>query len=71
MLLQQKTSKLSARKTIAEVGDDFDATMPASSGGGDIEGKDLDPDALAFIKAKRAVDDLQRAKKYEKKIGAH
>jgi len=26
--------------------------------GGDIEGRDLDPDALAFIMAKRKVDDL-------------
>ena len=33
------------------------------------EGRDIDPDALAFIKAKRKVDDLQKAKKYEKRIG--
>ena len=31
-------------------------TLPS----GEREGKDLDPDALAFIKAKRKVDDLQK-----------
>lgn len=34
----------------------------------EIEGRDVDPDALAFITAKRKVDDLQRAKKAEKRI---
>ena len=42
--------------------------MAAAEG---VEGKDIDPDALAFIKAKRKVDDLQKAKKAEKRIGAH
>lgn len=37
---------------------------------GEVEGRDLDPDALAFIKAKRNVDDLHKAKKLEKK-GVH
>lgn len=36
-----------------------------------VDGKDVDPDALAFIKAKTKVDDLQRAKKAEKRIAAH
>jgi len=36
-----------------------------------VDGKDIDPDALAFIKAKTKVNDLQRAKKAEKRIGAH
>lgn len=35
------------------------------------EGRDIDPDALAFIQAKRHVDDIQKAKKFEKRIGAH
>lgn len=35
---------------------------------GEVEGKDIDPDAMAFIHAKRKVDDLQRAKKQEKRI---
>lgn len=43
--------------------------MTASPNGKDLEGKDIDPDALAFIKAKRHVDDLQKAKKFEKRIG--
>jgi hypothetical protein len=43
--------------------------MGTSLPSGEREGKDLDPDALAFIKAKRKVDDLQKAKKYEKRIG--
>jgi hypothetical protein len=38
---------------------------------GEVEGKDIDPDALAFIAAKRNVDELQRAKKQEKRITAH
>ena len=54
-------------------GDDMDVTQDAAGlvrieG---VEGRDIDPDALAFIKAKRKVDDLQRAKKMEKRIGAH
>ena len=36
--------------------------------GGEIEGRDIDPDALAFIAAKRKVDDLHKAMKQEKKI---
>lgn len=35
------------------------------------EGKDIDPDAMAFIKAKRKVDDLHKAKRQEKKGGMH
>jgi hypothetical protein len=31
--------------------------------GGETEGKDLDPDALAYIRAKRNVDDLHKAKR--------
>lgn len=46
----------------------MDEGMPR---GGEVEGRDLDPDALAFIQAKRKVDDLQRAKKQEKRITAH
>ena len=53
-----------------DLGDELDADlMGASLPSGEREGKDLDPDALAFIKAKRKVDDLQKAKKYEKRIG--
>ena len=35
----------------------------------EIEGRDVDPDAMAFIKAKKKVDDLHKAKKMEKKTG--
>lgn len=35
--------------------------------GEETEGKDMDPDALAYIRAKRNVDDLHKAKKFEKK----
>ena len=35
--------------------------------GEEQEGKDIDPDAVAFIKAKRKVDDLHKAKRHEKK----
>lgn len=52
-----------------ESGDEGDGDIVKAVG--ETEGKDIDPDALAFIKAKRKVDDLQRAKKMEKKIGAH
>lgn len=31
----------------------------------------VDPDALAYIKAKRKVDELHKAKKMEKKGAAH
>jgi len=33
----------------------------------EIEGVHADPDAIAFIRAKKQVDDLSRAKKHEKK----
>ncbi len=39
--------------------------------GDGIEGRDTDPDAMAFIKAKRNVDDLHKAKRQEKKGGMH
>jgi hypothetical protein len=49
-----------SQKNIVDLGDDLegDAARP-----GDIEGRDVDPDAMAFIHAKRKVDDLQKAKK--------
>lgn len=31
------------------------------------EGMQVDPDAVAFIRAKKKVDDLNKAKKFEKK----
>ena len=37
--------------------------------GDEAEGVDVDPDALAFIKAKRKVDDLHKAKRFEKNGG--
>lgn len=51
--------------TFADMGDDEDAGLRAKP---EVEGRDIDPDALAFIAAKRKVDDLQRAKKAEKRI---
>lgn len=39
-----------------------------ATGGAELEGRDIDPEALAFIKAKRKVDDLHKAKKHEKKV---
>lgn len=33
----------------------------------EVEGRDADPDAVAFIKAKRKVDDLHKAKRQERK----
>jgi len=48
------------------MGDDHEQAEVKESG--DIEGRDIDPDAMAFIKAKRNVDDLQKAKKNEKRI---
>ena len=57
-------------KHIQDLGDEEDLGM-TSGFGGELEGKDIDPDALAFIKAKRHVDDLQKAKKFEKRIGGH
>lgn len=55
-----------------DLGDELDADLMGTQlPSGDREGRDIDPDALAFIKAKRKVDDLQKAKKYEKRIGGH
>jgi hypothetical protein len=60
------------RQLVVDIGDELDADLMGTQvPQGDREGKDIDPDALAFIKAKRKVDDLQKAKKYEKRIGAH
>lgn len=53
-----------------DFGDEEEANRIVAAAEG-AEGKDIDPDALAFIKAKRKVDDLQKAKKAEKRIGAH
>ena len=44
--------------------------MGNGAAAGDTEGVDVDPDALAFINAKKKVDDLHKAKKFEKKGGA-
>lgn len=54
-----------------DMGDDLAEGDLQGAPSGDKEGRDIDPDALAFIKAKRKVDDLQKAKKFEKRIGAH
>lgn len=60
----------SASKRIsADFGEEHD--LDATKAGQEVEGKDSDPDALAFIKAKKNVDDLQKAKKNEKRITAH
>jgi hypothetical protein len=45
---------------------DYDENSGTGTGG-EKEGTDVDPDALAFIKAKRKVDDMHKAKKLEKK----
>lgn len=58
---------MTTTKRLVDLGEDMEATRV----GGEIEAKDVDPDAVAFIKAKRNVDDLQRAKKQEKRITAH
>jgi len=58
-----------SQRNMHDSGDEGDGDNLKAAG--ETEGKDIDPDALAFIKAKRKVDDLQRAKKMEKKIGAH
>lgn len=63
--MQQSIKKLPADAFRQDDGDD-----EYEEKRGDIEGRDIDPDALAFIKAKRNVDDLHRAKKLEKK-GVH
>lgn len=43
--------------------------VPGETDGMDVEqmNENIDPDALAYIKAKRKVDDLHKAKKMEKK----
>ena len=51
--------------------DEIEEATRMAGGAEGVEGRDIDPDALAFIKAKRKVDDLQKAKKAEKRIGAH
>ena len=43
-------------KQIIDNGDDED--FAATQGADGAEGRDIDPDALAFIQAKRHVDDL-------------
>lgn len=44
---------------VADLGDELDGDMMGTQlPSGDREGRDIDPDALAFIKAKRKVDDL-------------
>ncbi|CDW85408.1 kinesin motor domain-containing protein [Stylonychia lemnae] len=60
----QQSTKLIQKQNFIEVGDD---EQERREGGEDQEGG-IDPDALAFIKAKRKVDDLHKAKKQEKKI---
>ena len=58
------------RQLAADLDDELDNDLQGTQlPYGEKEGRDTDPDALAFIKAKRKVDDLQKAKKYEKKIG--
>jgi hypothetical protein len=47
-----------------------DEYEPLNDQSEEIEGRDIDSDAMAFIKAKRNVDELHRAKKFEKKTGA-
>jgi hypothetical protein len=60
----------SMRQMVVDMEDELDADLMGTQlPSGDREGRDIDPDALAFIKAKRKVDDLQKAKKYEKRIG--
>jgi len=58
-------------KNMASV-ESLKGTAEIYSGGMDVEQPEqgVDPDALAYIKAKRKVDDLHKAKKMEKK-GAH
>lgn len=53
------------RNIIMQSGD-FEDNI-GTGAGAEKEGIDVDPDALAFIKAKRKVDDLHKAKKLEKK----
>lgn len=53
------------KRTLVDAGEDTEGTIRPAA---EVEGKDVDPDAVAFIKAKRNVDDLQRAKKQEKRI---
>ena len=48
-----------------DIGNDEGEGAPAT--GDEIEGRDIDPEALAYIKTKRKVDDLHKAKKHEKK----
>jgi len=58
------------RMLAVELMDELDSELSGTQvPSGDREGRNIDPDALAFIKAKRKVDDLQKAKKYEKRIG--
>ena len=61
----------SARKTeiFKDLGVDEDHRAgDGADGHHEIEGKDMDKDVLAFIKAKRNVDDLHKAKKHERKL---
>jgi len=54
------------KRTLVDAGESFtEGTIRPAA---EVEGRDVDPDAMAFIKAKRNVDDLQRAKKQEKRI---
>lgn len=48
--------------------DDDNRAGEGADGQQEIEGKDMDKDVLAFIKAKRKVDELHKAKKHERKI---
>ena len=60
----------SMRQLAVDLMDELDGDLMGTQlQSGEREGRDIDPDALAFIKAKRKVDDLQKAKKYEKRIG--
>ena len=79
---QQKTSKTllntsakkdprgnTSMKQMIDLGEDEE--FAGAQGTEGAEGREIDPDALAFIHAKRHVDDIQKAKKFEKRIGAH
>ena len=80
--LQQKTSKTllntsakkdprgnTSMKQMIDLGEDEE--FAGAQGNEGAEAQIIDPDALAFIQAKRHVDDIQKAKKFEKRIGAH
>ncbi len=68
---KQRPGANTSMKNMIDLGLDDEDLIGTMGGAQEVEGRDVDPDALAFIKAKRHVDDLQKAKKFEKRIGGH